>query len=212
MGSDFHFGVNRQGTAEYLSRLAHHDGISRVIIASLLDKPKYSSSRVRELLTDGEVSCAREILGYPYFMIGRVKHGSGRGHSMKYPTANIDIAGRNCLCPCDGVYACAVIFDGWIHAGAVSIGRNPTFGTDGELRCEVHIPGFDGDLYGHELTVLFLERLRGMRTFSGSEELAGQIARDVETCRKIFAAENSDILQKFAAHSGEKISEVIRLV
>ena len=210
MGSDFHFGLNREGTAEYLSRLARNDGVSRVIIAPLLDKPKYSSSRVRELVNSGEVSGAREILGYPYFMIGQVIHGFGRGRTMNYPTANIDLAGRNCVCPAEGVYAGAVTLSGRMYAGAISIGRNPTFGSAGELRCEVHVLGFHGDIYGQELTVMFLERLRGMRKFSGSEELAEQIAHDVEACTKIFVAQDS--LQKFAANSDTKISQVIRLV
>ena len=212
MGSDFHFGINREGSAELLSSLAHSYGIHRVVIAPLLDKPIYSSSHVRELVCDGDVTSAREVLGYPYFMIGQVIHGYGRGHTMHFPTANIGIAGRNCVCPPESVYACAVGLNGKLYAGAVSIGSNPTFGQNIELRCEVHIPGFTGDVYGQDLTVMFLERLRVMRKFSGIDELSAQIALDVEQCRKIFAAQSTELLQKFVLHSNDKISEVIRLV
>lgn len=208
MGSDFHFGLNRQGNSETLCKLAHNDGVNTVIIAPLLDKPVYSSSRVRELVSSGEVESARQILGYPYFMTGNVIHGYGRGHSLNFPTANIDISSRNCITPAEGVYSCAVRIGNSLHAGALSLGSNPTF-TEREFRCEVHIPDYNGELYGQELTVMFLTRLRGMRAFHGPEELAQQIAHDVQACSEIFNSQRKNLP---SLPSSNNISQIIRLV
>ena len=215
MGSDFHFGLNRAGNAEYLSRLANHDGLSKIVIAEVVDKAEYSSSKVREMVEAGNVERAHEILGYPFFMLCGVKHGFGRGRKMSFPTANIDIAGRKFVHPAEGVYACAVIVDGRILAGAASLGNNPTFGDVGDVRCEVHIPGYKGELYGHELPVFFLGRVRSMRKFASQEELAAQINMDIEACDKVFASQSKDpVLKEFSAlyEARDLTSEVIRLV
>lgn len=187
MGRDFHFGLKRAGNAEILAELALRDGISenRIHIADLMDKPKFSSSNVRKYLHAGDVKAASEILGYPCFLTGRITSGKHRGRTMHFPTANIDIHGR--ITPAFGVYSSAVLVNGEFHCGAVSIGNNPTFHDIHDARFEVHILDFEGDIYGEELPVFFLGRVRDMHTFPDTEALMHQIAEDTHTCRKIYA-------------------------
>ena len=217
MGSDFRFGLNGAGTAEYLAGLARSEGLEHVITVPLLDKSEYSSSKARECFASGNVVEAAEIFGYPLFMMGRILHGYGRGHTMSFPTANIDIKDR--IIPAFGVYASAVLVNGEWHCGAVSVGTNPTFGDVREVRCEVNIQDFHGDIYGEELPVFFLGRVRDMKAFSGREELMRQIEHDIETCRRIYGevmdkAETRRFLDEARRVYGryDLSTEVIRLV
>ena len=107
MGTDFHFGRNREGSADYLARLAQHDGLSKIFVLALIDKAKYSSSHVRSLIQTGNVKEAASVLGYPYFMLSRVIKGDQRGRTMNYPTANLEIADGKII-PAEGVYCSAV--------------------------------------------------------------------------------------------------------
>ncbi len=185
MGSDFHFGRGRSGNAECLKSLAEHDGLRKIFIADLLDKPIYSSSNVRECISAGSMNIALEILGYPFLMMSRVIHGSERGRTMNFPTANLDIhEGR--VIPAWGVYCCAVLANNEWHCGAMSIGNNPTFHDVRGTRAEVHILGFSGNIYGDELLVLMLGRVRDIITFADKEALISRITKDTETCRKIY--------------------------
>ena len=218
MGEDFHFGHNRAGSADYLARIAQHEGLSKIFVLALIDKAKFSSSNVRNLVQLGKVREAGEILGYPYFIIGRVLHGDRRGRTMNYPTANIEIADGKII-PSEGVYCSAVLVNGEWYCGAVSVGRNPTFRDVHELRCEVNILGFEGEIYGSEVGVFFLERVRDMVKFRDKDELTAQIGRDVEACGKIYEASmkalsSRDFLTKGEniCLSGELTPEVIRLV
>ena len=185
MGSDFHFSRGRSGSAEGLSEMARKDGISKIIIASLKEKYIYSSSVARKKILDGDVSGAREVLGYHWFMMGTVIQGNHRGRTMNYPTANINISGRH-IVPAWGVYSAAVLAGDEWHCGAVSIGNNPTFHDIDGTRAEVHILDFDRDIYGSEIIVCFLGRVRGIYTFADKEALMQQIGQDISSCRKIY--------------------------
>lgn len=176
VGSDFHFGRNREGDAELLRKFA-----GKVII---VNKSGYSSTVVRQLVANGQVSKAREILGYPFFMMGKVIHGDERGRTMKVPTANLEFS-ANRIVPAPGVYTGAVLVRGQWHCGAVSVGNNPTFNLDG-TRIEIHLLDFEGEIYGEEIVVMFLERLRDIRKFSGKDELVDQIMKDIDECRRGF--------------------------
>ena len=184
MGSDFHFAFNREGSAQYLAGIARQEGIRSVEVVDVIDRPELSSTNVRECVRRGDVESAARTLGCPYFMLGQVMHGKARGRTMHFPTANIDISGR--LIPAEGVYSCAVLVGSEWHCGALSIGTNPTFSDVNGLRCEVFIMDFDGDIYGHELLIMYLGRVRGIQKFSGKDELMRRIAVDVEECRKIY--------------------------
>ena len=212
MGSDFHFGMNRAGSAESLSRLAKDDGLTKVFTLPLLEKSEYSSSRVRECFSAGRAKECEGILGYPCFLMGKVLHGKGRGRTMSYPTANIDVKGR--IVPQDGVYASAVFVRGGWYCGAVSVGKNPTFGDVNEVRCEVHILDFSGDIYGEEVPVFFLERVRGIETFAGIDELRARIALDAEECRRIYGMMEGHSFFKRVQEvlsTGEITTKIVRL-
>ena len=193
IGSDFHFGHERSGDAFALRELAHSDGIERVIIADLKDKPRYSSTTIREAIMAGNVETAAEILGYPFFMLSKVIHGDARGRTMKFPTANIAV---NKMMPAYGVYSSAILINGRWYCGALSVGNNPTFNDVHGTRAEDHVLGFDGDIYGEEVITMILGRVRGLRKFSGKEELSAQITHDVDECRRIYGSLNIDFAEK----------------
>ena len=218
MGSDFHFGLNRSGTAEYLCELAKSDGINNIFIADLLDKRNYSSSNVRKKILSGDISGASEILGYNWFIISDVIHGSERGRTMNFPTANLNLSGSRII-PAYGVYATALLVNNEWHCGALSIGNNPTFHDIHETRAEVHILDFHENIYGDDLLVVFLERVRDIKTFENKIELMMQIERDIETCRKIYdEAVKEEVTGKFLEYlrkiynTGEKLMpEILHL-
>ena len=185
MGSDFHFGLNRSGNAESLARLARHDGINRIIIADLLNKGIYSSSNVRNEILLGNVKSACEILGYPFFMMSNIIHGSQRGRKMNFPTANLNLSEHHII-PESGVYASIVLVEHEYHCGALSIGNNPTFKDVNELRAEVHILDFHGDVYDSVMPVFFLNRIRDVIAFNDKTALMTQIENDIHVCRRIY--------------------------
>ena len=185
MGSDFHFGLNRSGNAESLAELARHDGINRIIIADLLNKGRYSSSNVRNEILAGNVKSACEILGYPFFMMSNIIHGNQRGRKMNFPTANLNLSEHHII-PKSGVYASIVLVEHEYHCGALSIGNNPTFKDVNELRAEVHILDFHGDVYDSIMPVFLIERVRDIKTFKNESALMTQIENDIQLCRRIY--------------------------
>ena len=188
IGSDFHFGRERLGSADYLEKI-YKDKI-KIFKLNLFDKKIYSSSQAREKILSGDVENAKKILGYPFFMISDIVHGNARGRTMNFPTANINLENR--IIPADGVYATAVLINNEFHCGALSVGNNPTFHDVSEKRAEVFITDFSGDIYGSEISVFFLERIREIKTFENKEALIKQISLDIKNCEKIFADSLSD--------------------
>jgi riboflavin kinase / FMN adenylyltransferase len=187
IGENFRFGHKAQGD----SRLLAADERFTTVVHPLLevDGEIVSSSHIRGLVLAGEVDQATHFLGAPFQLRGEVMHGDGRGRELGFPTANL-VPGDDLACPGHGVYAC--LADGRPSLGAmpaaVSIGVRPTFKTGrGEL-IEAYVLDFDGDLYGSELRLEFLERLRGERRFGTPEALIEQMHRDVERTREIAAA------------------------
>ncbi len=182
IGENFRFGHKAQGDP----RLLAVDGRFATIVHPLLevDGEIVSSSHIRGLVLAGEVAQARELLGAPFQLRGEVVHGDERGRELGFPTANL-IPDEALVCPGHGVYAC--LADG--RAAAVSIGVRPTFQTGrGEL-IEAYILDFGGDLYGRDLRLDFLTRLRGERRFGTPEALIEQMHRDVARTREITQAD-----------------------
>jgi riboflavin kinase/FMN adenylyltransferase len=181
IGENFRFGHKAQGDP----RLLAADGRFDTVVHPLLEVAGevVSSSHIRGLLLAGEVSEANRMLGSPFELSGEVAHGDERGRALGFPTANL-IPDEALVCPGHGVYAC--LADG--KPAAVSIGVRPTFKTGrGEL-IEAYILDFDGDIYGENLRLEFLERLRGERRFETPEALVEQMHRDVERTREIVQA------------------------
>jgi riboflavin kinase/FMN adenylyltransferase len=181
IGENFRFGHKAQGDP----RLLAADERFTTVVHPLLevDGEIVSSSHIRGLVLAGEVAQATHFLGAPFQLRGEVAHGDERGRELGFPTANL-VPDEDLACPGHGVYAC--LADG--RPAAVSIGVRPTFKTGrGEL-IEAYILDFDGDLYGTELRLEFLERLRGERRFDTPEALIEQMHRDVERTREITRA------------------------
>ncbi len=143
-----------------------------------------SSSRVRNSLLKGDIEDAAKVLGRPYRLHGTTAVGRRRGRTLGFPTANLDPLQN--LAPGNGVYAVRVFVGDAVWPGAANVGPNPTFGEDAR-KVEVHLIGFQGDLYGQALAVDFVHRLRDTRPFQGAADLMGQLRRDVEQARQALA-------------------------
>ncbi len=177
VGEDFRFGHGRRGNLDDLSPIA-----TRLEAFGLVTHggEVVSSSRVREHLERGDVERANDLLGAPYRATGEVVHGEERGRLIGYPTANVATGERKALPP--GVFAVTVETPSGTYGGMASSGRKPMF-PDEPPTLEVHLFGFDGDLYGSEVTVLFHAFLRDQRRFAGLDELREALARDEADAR-----------------------------
>jgi riboflavin kinase/FMN adenylyltransferase len=189
VGENFRFGHRAQGDAELLRRQEAFS--TRVVELVSLDGEIVSSSHVRALLAAGEVEHAARLLGAPFPMRGVVQHGDKRGRTLGYPTANL-IPDPALVCPGHGVYACLarVEVDGqWrTLAAATNVGVRPTFVTGRGLLVEAFLLDFAGDLYGRELRLEFLARLRGEQRFDSVEALVAQMDVDVAQARRLAAS------------------------
>ncbi len=185
VGYDFAFGHARRGDHTFLQRLGARHGFSVTVTPALQrGGSPISSSRIRRLLLLGQVRAAAQLLGRDYFVRSVVEHGGERGHRIGYPTANLKIT-PNKLLPANGVYAVRVLVDGQTHQAVMNIGFRPTFGGS-TLTVEAFLLDYEGDLYGKLLTMSFVQRLRGERRFPSAAALQQQIARDVESARRIL--------------------------
>jgi riboflavin kinase/FMN adenylyltransferase len=185
VGEDFRFGHDRAGDVALLSAEGQRLGFG-VDEAPSFGEPRWSSSAVRETLARGDVEAATSMLGRPFVLRGRVEHGDARGGELGFATANIATEPLQ-LVPLDGIYAGAARTpDRQWRRAAISIGTRPQFYENGALLVEVHLPGYEGDLYGASLDVAFLSRLRGEEVFSDVDALVAQIGRDVQQTIEIF--------------------------
>lgn len=142
-------------------------------------EPRAASSAIRRLLREGKIGEANSLLGRKFTVFGEVVAGKRMGHSIGFPTANVKPSYR-ALMPLNGVYAVEVEFpDGKVRQGVANIGTQPTLANDAPMRLEVHIPGFDGNLYGSRLGIRFLRRLRDEIKFNSISELKTQIVKDI---------------------------------
>ena len=196
VGEDFRFGHGGAGTPELLRALGPENGFTVEVVDDVY-LPEYSrrvsSTWIRELLIQGDVTAAARVLGRYPDVRGEVVHGLKRGRELGFPTANLSTI-TDAFVPADGVYA------GWLvdhdtglrHPSAISVGTNPTFDDVLVRQVEAHVIGrigleLDGlDLYGHDVTVEFVERLRGMVAFEGMEKLAEQMGDDVTDAARVL--------------------------
>jgi riboflavin kinase / FMN adenylyltransferase len=185
-GPNFFFGRNREGNIERLADMARLANMSFDVVPPVtVGDAIVSSSRVRDLIRDGDVGQANELLSAPYRIRGMVTHGAGRGAKIGFPTANL--SGIDTLLPALGVYAGRAWVDAISYPAAINLGPSPTFG-DGTVRVEVHLIDYHEALYGEPLEVDFLARLRDIRPFESPAELVQQLAQDVEQAKRIANA------------------------
>ena len=184
VGENFRFGHRAQGDVDLLRAQAAFE--TRVADMVELDGEIVSSTHIRGLVTAGEVDVARRFLGAPFQVRGTVVHGDKRGRTLGYPTANL-VPDPALVVPGHGVYACRAEVGDVSRLSAVNVGVRPTFKTGRGLLVEAYLLDFEGDLYGRELRLDFLERLRGERRFDSADALIEQMHRDVEDARRLAA-------------------------
>jgi riboflavin kinase/FMN adenylyltransferase len=188
VGQDFRFGHRAAGTFETLEQEGARHGF-RAMAAPLVGdgEQRWSSTRIRELVLDGDVAEAALALGRPYRLDGVVVHGDHRGRGLGFPTANLGWSNTPTI-PADGVYAGWLVVEGERLPGAVSVGTNPTF--DGhDRRVETYVLDRDDlELYDRQVSVEFVDRIRGQLRFDDVAALVAQMGQDVEDARRILAA------------------------
>ena len=183
VGNDFRFGYRRTGTMETLQKLGVSLGFDAVgLDLALRGREPVSSSRIRALVTNGDVRTAGELLGRPFAVRGPVVPGDGRGRTIGVPTANVDVDAAMAR-PANGVYAARVTVGEAEHSGVVNVGVRPTFGGTDDVIVEVHLLDHEEDLYGSTIEVAFVDRIRNEKRFHGVEELVAQIHTDIDAAR-----------------------------
>lgn len=181
-GPDFAFGSRRQGNPTWL----RENGFPVEVVPPFrLDGVELHSSEIRRRLAAGDIPGANQLLGRPFVLRGTVEHGAEVGRGLGFPTANLAVQ-LNKLIPAPGIYAVRVESRFGRHLGALDIGFRPTFGGD-RLTIEVFLLDFEGDLYGAQLAVSFVKRIRDEETYASATELAAAIERDVAETRRILA-------------------------
>lgn len=179
-GDDFRFGYKASGSIETLKELSKKKTFVEELL--MVDGAKVSASGVKKLLSNGEIEKANELLGERFFLTGEVVEGRKIGRTMSFPTANIDYPKEKHPLK-KGVYETRVAVDGKEYRGITNFGARPTF-HDETVCTETYLVGYDGDLYGKQLTVEFVRYLRGVQKFASVDELKNQLKKDVERVRE----------------------------
>jgi len=182
VGYNYRFGRGKSGNAQSLKEHCSRLGIEVEVMEALtIDDTVVSSSKIREFIKGGEVERASTLLGRDYPVMGKVIRGAQRGYALGFPTANLEITEE--LYPKPGVYAVTVEWHGQGWKGLANVGFNPTF--DGKmLTVEVHILHFDHEIYGDEIQVSFIRRIRDEIRFHSQQELIEQIRKDIQWVKK----------------------------
>lgn len=178
VGFNYTFGHKGAGTPEMLEELGREYGFGvRVIPSVEVDGEVVSSSLIRSYLERGEIEAAGKLLGYHPMIEGLVVEGEKRGSTIGFPTANLAVPADLSI-PNRGVYAARAEVDGSVYKAAVNIGNKPTFHADYPICVEAHLIDFNGDVYGRQVRLFFLRKIRDEKKFAGVEELMAQITRD----------------------------------
>jgi riboflavin kinase / FMN adenylyltransferase len=189
VGHSVNFGYQRMGNAEMMAELGRELGFATRIVGPVtVAGIEASSTRIREVIGEGDLVKAAKLLGRSHFLRGPVVHGRERGRTIGFPTANIQ--SRTELLPPDGVYATRIVLpDGSAHGSITNIGMRPTF-AEPERTVEAHIFDFNRDIYDLEVKLEIIERIRPEKKFESGAALAAQIASDVKRAREIVARSN----------------------
>ena len=186
VGANFLFGHDRGGNFSTLRSLGQRYGFR----ADKIDPVRYkefvvSSTRVRRLVAEGRMDEAGALLGHQFYVDGRVVAGKRRGRELGFPTANLET--DNELLPPNGVYATMTTIDGIVHPSITNVGLRPTFGDTTKTVIEAYVLGFHGDLYGRQVRLGFVQRLRDERKFEDVDALRAQIEADLRRAERLFA-------------------------
>ncbi len=190
MGYDHRFGCDRLPTHQDYIQVGEKNGIQVIVLPQYMPQvasagdglPQHvSSTEIRTLLQKGDITAANDLLGYPYTLTGTVVHGNGIGRQLGFPTANISLPDTHKLVPREGVYKAEACLLNQTYKAVLNIGCNPTVGNS-ERTIEVHIIGYQNDLYDRQVQVRLLARLRNERRFENTNALALQINQDIADC------------------------------
>ncbi|MGO4572961.1 bifunctional riboflavin kinase/FAD synthetase [Microvirga sp. 2TAF3] len=185
IGHDFRFGHGREGNPARMEEMCRARGLECLIAPAVTSGTEpVSSSAIRAALEAGDIAQANRLLGYRWFVRAEVRHGDKRGRVLGYPTANMRLP-DDCRLRY-GIYAVRALVDGRLVDGVASFGRRPTFDNGAPL-LEVHLFDFEGDLYGKNIDVEFIDWIRGEERFDGIEALIARMDRDSEEARRMLA-------------------------
>lgn len=186
VGFNFKFGRKRCGDTALMEKLCLEKGIKITVCKPVMfNGEPISSTRIRASLKDGDMESAKNMLGRNFSVRSKVISGKMLGRQMGFPTANMEISHFS-LIPKHGVYASFVKLADTTYPAITNIGKNPTVDSDGAIKAETHIIGFNGDLYGKELSIGFLKRLRDEADFENIENLKSQLLSDKKCATEIF--------------------------
>ncbi len=187
MGYDFALGKGREGNAKRLAELGRELDYKTEVIEAISDESGViSSTEIRKLVSLGDVADAAKLLGHPYTLHGPVVHGDGRGRKINFPTANLNYPEEK-LIPSNGIYVCWAWIKAIKHAAAVNIGVRPTFENDAKKpMVEAYLLDFDQDIYGEDVQLEFVARLRDELKFSSVDALVEQMHNDVKQTREVL--------------------------
>ncbi len=184
-GYDFAFGAQKKGGHLFLQGYCKAKSIEHILCEQfMLDHELVSSSTVRENIKRGEMNVATELLGREFFISGTVVRGESRGKQMGFPTINIKYS-KQVVIPMPGVYATKLYHKGDQYYAITNVGNNPTFGSGRKTTIETFVFDFDDTIYGDDVEVSFVEKIRNEERFSGPDELCLQIDNDIKKVRKI---------------------------
>lgn len=187
LGYDSTVGKDREGNAARLAEIGSELGYTVEVVPALSDESGViSSTEIRKLIATGNVAGAAQLMGHPYSLHGPVLHGDRRGRTINVPTANIGYSPDK-LIPANGIYACRAYLDGQEYQAAINIGINPTFTPHKQTpNVEAHLLDFRREIYGEDLRLEFVARLRDELRFDSVDELLEQIWKDIDKTRNIL--------------------------
>lgn len=185
IGPDFALGRNREGEAIALQALGQEMNFNVTMVPPIVVNGEVvSSTAIRNALAEGDMKGVGNLIGRPFSLHGRVITGASRGLELGFPTANLDVNSEQAL-PADGVYAARTYIDEEAYQSMTNIGKRPTFGNSKRI-IEVHILDYHSNLYGRELRIDIIDRIRGEKQFDTANELKKQIAEDIKQGRAIL--------------------------
>lgn len=185
IGEDFALGKEREGDTENLKKLGLRMNFDVIVVPPLvINNEVVSSTVIRKALAVGDMLKVRELTGRPFSLTGKVVTGYGRGVGLGFPTANLDIASEHAIPP-DGVYTGWAYINGKAYESMINIGKNPTFGIN-KRTIEAYLIDYHGDLYGSDLNVDIVARLRDEKKFNSAKALKSQVADDVRRGKTIL--------------------------
>src|SRR5215208_1668044 len=187
LGYDSTLGKNREANAARLTEIGLKLGYTVEVVSALSDESGViSSTEIRKLIETGNVGEAKRLMGHAYSLHGPVIHGDERGRTINVPTANISYS-RDKMIPANGIYACWAYLNGQKYQAAINIGINPTFTPDKQIpNVEAHLLDFKREIYGQDVKLEFVARLRNELRFDSVDALLEQIWKDVEDTKRIL--------------------------